>query len=192
MSKALILRCLYLLVAFNQSQSASPRTHAFGPFPFALLWPFIPFNVVYSRWGSHGAGEGKPIVGHSLGKGEESGGEVLGVLEGDTEFARREVDASRQVGEAQGSGRCRNPHAAARELAAGALEVVGEAGAAGDFPLEAVALGGALEARQEGLAFGGEGVAGLEARKTGHELAGATFLDAEELLDGEAVEVRNL
>jgi hypothetical protein len=137
----------------------------------------------------YNTGEGLPVVGHSLGECEESGGEVFGVMEGDAQFAGAERDAGGQVREAPWSRSRGNPHAAASEQAAGAVDLVGEAGAACGFPLEAVARGGAFQAGQHGLALDREGVAGLEAGEAGHELAGAAFPDAEELLDGAAVEM---
>ena len=79
--------------------------------------------------------------------------------------------------------------AAGRDLAPGPLQLLHEAGAAARFPLvDPTSSGGFHPIDERGPRDGG-GVADPDAGQPGHQLPGAAFPDAEESLDGLAVQV---
>jgi hypothetical protein len=66
-----------------------------------------------------------------------------------------------------------------------------EPDAAGALPTEILTGTSGFEALEESEAADSGSIADLEGGEAGHELAGAAFADAEEALDGVAVEVLN-
>jgi hypothetical protein len=57
--------------------------------------------------------------------------------------------------------------------------------------LKSIARGHILQPLNERRALDGDGVADLQGRETGHDLAGAPLPDPEEFLNGEPVQVRD-
>ena len=93
----------------------------------------------YGRRVFHRACEGVPVVGHGLREFQKFRGQVLGPIKLDAQLAGPQFDPVGQFahGHVAHVSRGRNAHAAAGELAAGAVEILDEPGAPGGLPLKA-------------------------------------------------------
>ena len=136
-------------------------------------------------------GESLPVVRHRLGQFQQLRRQILRAMKVDPKLAGAERYTVRQILDpVLMRAACHwNLHTPGGKLSAGTLQVFGESGPAGDLPLKALAGGGALQARDQSLAFDSNGVANLQGREASHHLAGAPLSDTEELFDSLPVEM---
>ncbi len=144
-----------------------------------------------SLLGRNGVEEGVAVGSGGCGEVRKLPPEVVEIVEADLQAAVRESDGGREAGDAAGKTVVRSGDGdlAGRGVLFGAEQGIGGAGAASVFAGDFGPAGIGFQGGEEVFTANGGGVAYLErGGEAEKDLAGAAFLDAEERLDGVAVE----